>query len=143
MENRKTFSNFKELGSFIKKRRRESGERIENISSKLLIKKNILQNIENGLFSQSDYEKNTYLKRFLKTYMKDLKIVNICDVENLFFNNTVDIKQTNVSLDNTKTGKNKFGSLVILVSLILLGLLFLFWHKNTYQDLFELEKLLN
>ena len=143
MENRKTFSNFKELGSFIKKRRRESGERIENISSKLLIKKNILQDIENGLFSQSDYEKNTYLKRFLKTYMKDLKIVNICDVENLFFNNTVDIKQTNVSLDNTKIGKNKFGSLVILVSLILLGLLFLFWHKNTYQDLFELEKLLN
>ena len=143
MENRKTFSNFKELGSFIKKRRRESGERIENISSKLLIKKNILQNIENGLFSQSDYEKNTYLKRFLKTYMKDLKIVDNCDVENLFFNNTVDIKQTNVSLDNTKTGKNKFGSLVILVSLILLGLLFLFWHKNTYQDLFELEKLLN
>ena len=113
MENRKTFSNFKELGSFIKKRRRESGERIENISSKLLIKKNILQDIENGLFSQSDYEKNTYLKRFLKTYMKDLKIVNICDVENLFFNNTVDIKQTNVSLDNTKIGKNKFGKIML------------------------------
>lgn len=50
MENKKTFNNFKELGSFIKKKRRENGERIENISAKLLIKKTILKNIENGFF---------------------------------------------------------------------------------------------
>ena len=38
MENKRTFNNFKELGLFIKKRR-ENGARIENISAKLLIKK--------------------------------------------------------------------------------------------------------
>ena len=84
MVNKKTFSNFHELGTFIKKKRRETGERIESISSKLIIKKIILQNIENGVFTQSDYEKNSYLKGFLKTYMKDLNIINDCDVENLF-----------------------------------------------------------
>jgi len=143
MVNKKTFSNFHELGTFIKKKRRETGERIENISSKLIIKKIILQNIENGVFTQSDYEKNSYLKGFLKTYMKDLNIINDCDVENLFLKNIMGIKKTNVSLDKNKIEKSKFGSLIILTSLVLIGLLFLFWNKSTYQDLFELEKFLN
>ena len=143
MVNKKTFSNFHELGTFIKKKRRETGERIESISSKLIIKKIILQNIENGVFTQSDYEKNSYLKGFLKTYMKDLNIINDCDVENLFLKNIMGIKKTNVSLDKNKIEKSKFGSLIILTSLVLIGLLFLFWNKSTYQDLFELEKFLN
>ena len=143
MVNKKTFSNFQELGTFIKKKRRETGERIESISSKLLIKKIILQNIENGILTQDDYEKNSYLKGFLKTYMKDLNIINDCDVENLFLKNIMGIKKTNVSLDKNKIEKSKYGSLVILTSLVLIGLLFLFWNKNTYQDLFELEKFLN
>ncbi len=143
MVNKKTFSNFHELGTFIKKKRRETGERIESISSKLIIKKIILQNIENGVFTQSDYEKNSYLKGFLKTYMKDLNIINDCDVGNLFLKNIMEIKKTNVSLDKNKIEKSKFGSLIILTSLVLIGLLFLFWNKSTYQDLFELEKFLN
>ena len=143
MVNKKTFSNFHELGTFIKKKRRETGERIESISSKLIIKKIILQNIENGVFTKSDYEKNSYLKGFLKTYMKDLNIINDCDVENLFLKNIMGIKKTNVSLDKNKIEKSKFGSLIILTSLVLIGLLFLFWNKSTYQDLLELEKFLN
>ena len=143
MENKKTFNNFKELGTFIKKKRRESGERIENVSAKLLIKKTILKNIENGIFNQGDYEKHSYLKGFLKTYMKDLNIISYCDVENLFIKNMMDIKNSNVSLDNASNKKNKYGSLIVLLSLILIGLLFLLWNKSTYQDLFELEKLLN
>ena len=143
MVNKKTFSNFHELGTFVKKKRRETGERIESISSKLIIKKIILQNIENGVFTQSDYEKNSYLKGFLKTYMKDLNIINDCDVGNLFLKNIMEIKKTNVSLDKNKIEKSKFGSLIILTSLVLIGLLFLFWNKSTYQDLFELEKFLN
>ena len=86
----------------MKKKRRESGERLESISSKLLIKKNILQNIENGIFDQSHYEKNSYLKGFLKTYMKDLNIMEDCDIENLFLKNIIDIKSSTVSLDNVK-----------------------------------------
>ena len=139
---KKIFKNFSELGIFIQKKRRETGERIESISSKLLIKKNILKNIEGGIFSQSDYEKNTYLKGFLKTYMKDLSISEECDIENLFINNSLDIKKSNVSLDKNKLGSSKYGSLIILISLILIGLLFLFWNRETYYNLFELEKIL-
>ena len=143
MENKRTFNNFKELGLFIKKKRRENGARIENISAKLLIKKTILKNIENGLFNQGDYEKHSYLKGFLKTYMKDLNIINNCNLENLFIKKIMDIKNANVSLDNTSIKKNRYGSLIVLLSLILIGLLLLLWNKSTYQDLFELEKLLN
>lgn len=143
MVDKKTFTNFQELGTFIKKKRRETGERIESFSSKLLIKKIVLQNIENGIFTQSDYEKSSYLKGFLKTYMKDLNVIDNCNIENLFLKKTIDIKSTSVSIDKNKAEKNKFGSLIILTSLIIVGLLFLFWNKSTYQELYELEKFLN
>ena len=101
-----------------------------------------IKNIENGTFSQNDYEKNSYLKGFLKTYMKDLGLLNDCDVENLFVNNSIDIKNSRVALDNNKVNSNKFGSLIILISLMLIGVLFLLWNKDTYYQLYELEKLL-
>ena len=142
LQEKKIFKNFLELGTFIQKKRRETGERIEAISSKLLIKKSILKNIENGMFSQNDYEKNSYLKGFLKTYMRDLKLHEVCDIENLFVNSSIGIKNSGVSLENNKEDNQKFGSLIILISLILIGILFLFWNRNTYYELFELEKLL-
>ena len=74
--------------------------------------------------------------------MKDLNLLEECDVENLFANSAVDIKNSRVSLDNNKASSHKFGSLIILVSLIFIGLLFLFWNRDTYYNLFELEKLL-
>ena len=86
--------------------------------------------------------KKYLFKRFLKTYMKDLGLLEECDIENLFINSSIDIKSSGVSLDNNKTSSNKFGSLIILVSLIFIGLLFLFWNRDTYYRLFELEKLL-
>ena len=141
-QEKKIFKNFFELGTFIQKKRRETGERIESFSSKLLIKKEILKNIENGIFSQADYEKNSYLKGFLKTYMKDLCLLNECDIENLFLGSSLEIKNSRVSLDNNRPSNNKFGSLIILISLILTGILFLLWNKETYNNLFELEKLL-
>ena len=143
MIEKKTFSNFVELGNFLKKKRREPGERIESIASKLLIKKIILQNIENGIFNQEDYEKNNYLKGFLMTYMKELDIIKICNIENLFLKNILDIQNSNVSLDDSMSQKSKGGSLIILISLILLGLLFLFWNKDTYYNLYQMEKFLN
>ena len=143
MIEKKTFSNFVELGNFLKKKRREAGERIESIASKLLIKKIILQNIENGIFNQEDYEKNNYLKGFLMTYMKELDIIKICNIENLFLKNILDIQNSNVSLDDSMSQKSKGGSLIILISLILLGLLFLFWNKDTYYNLYQMEKFLN
>ena len=74
--------------------------------------------------------------------MRDLKLLEICDIENLFVNSSIDIKNSGVSLDNNDADDHKLGSLIILISLILIGILFLFWNRNTYYELFELEKLL-
>ena len=74
--------------------------------------------------------------------MRDLGIINECDLDNLFINNAIDIKKSRVSLDKDNADKNKFGSLIILLSLIFIGLLYLFWNKSTYYELFELEKIL-
>ena len=141
-QEKRIFKDFFELGTYLQKKRRETGARIESISSKLIIKKNILKNIENGSYSKIDFEKNSYLKGFLKTYMRDLGIINECDLDNLFINNAIDIKKSCVSLDKDNADKNKFGSLIILLSLIFIGLLYLFWNKSTYYELFELEKIL-
>ena len=141
-QEKRIFKDFFELGTYLRKKRRETGARIESISSKLIIKKNILKNIENGSYSKIDFEKNSYLKGFLKTYMRDLGIINECDLDNLFINNAIDIKKSRVSLDKDNADKNKFGSLIILLSLIFIGLLYLFWNKSTYYELFELEKIL-
>ena len=143
MKEKKIFKDFTELGGFLKKKRRETGERIHAISSKLLIKKDILKRMEEGLFTQDDYYKNSYLKGFLKTYMKEIQALNLCDIENLFSKDLVAIKKTNVSIDNNKEKKTKYGSLIILVSLSLVGLLYLFWTKTAYYNLYELEKFLN
>ena len=62
--------------------------------------------------------------------MKDLGLLNDCNVENLFVNNSIDIKNSRVSLDNNKVNSNKFGSLIILISLMLIGVLFLLWNRT-------------
>ena len=74
--------------------------------------------------------------------MKELGVIHFCYIENLFSNNSVEIKKTRVSVDNSKIKKSKYGSMIILSSLILIGLLFLIWNRNTYYDLYELEKFL-
>ena len=99
-EEKKIFQNFFELGTYLQKKRRETGERIEAISSRLIIKKNILKNKKWFLF-KSDLKK-TLSKGFLKTYMKDLGLLNECDIENLFISNSLDIKKSSVSLDNNR-----------------------------------------
>ena len=76
-----------------KKKKKRDWRKNRNYFIKLIIKKNILKNIENGSYSKSDFEKNSYLKGFLKTYMKDLGLINECDIENLFISNSIDIKQ--------------------------------------------------
>ena len=52
MENKKELSIILKRIRLIYKKKKRNGFRIENISAKLLIKKTILKNIENGLFNQ-------------------------------------------------------------------------------------------
>ena len=67
--------------------------------------------------------------------MKELGLINECDVESLFINNSLDIKKSRVSLDSSKADKNKFGSLVIFNFFNLDRYNIFIWNKNTYYEL--------
>ena len=71
----KTFTNLKELGSFLKVNRELQNIEIEDASKLLLIKKEILDKFEKG---DINIEQESYLKGFLNSYIRFLKLENLC-----------------------------------------------------------------
>ena len=71
----KTFTNLKELGDFLKENRKLQNIKIEDASKLLLIKKDILDKFEKG---EANIEQASYLKGFLNSYIKFLKLDNLC-----------------------------------------------------------------
>ena len=71
----KTFINLKELGDFLKENRKLQNIKIEDASKLLLIKKDILDKFEKG---EVNIEQASYLKGFLNSYIKFLKLENLC-----------------------------------------------------------------
>lgn len=135
----KVFKSFKELGSFLQKKRRLKGDKIDYISSNLIIKKQILKNIEEGSVSEIDFYNNPHLKGFLFSYIKYLKCDEECKIENLFLRDKKSIiNKQKVSLESGLDRRNSYGSLIILFSLLLVGLLYLLWNKDTYKQLYNL-----
>ena len=144
MLDNKMFKSFKELGGFLKKKRRLKGEKIDFISSNLIIKKQILKNIEEGIFTEKDFIDNPHLKGFLNSYIRYLKCENDCKIDNLFNKKEPPLmKKQSVSLEVSTEKKNSYGSLIILFSFLLVSLLYLFWNKKTYLQLYNLGKIIN
>ena len=71
----KIFTNLKELGDFLKENRKLQNIKIEDASKLLLIKKDILDKFEKGTVN---IEQASYLKGFLNSYIKFLKLENLC-----------------------------------------------------------------
>ena len=71
----KIFTNLKELGTFLKENRELQNIKIEDASKLLLIKKDILDKFEKG---EANIEQASYLKGFLNSYIKFLKLENLC-----------------------------------------------------------------
>ena len=144
MLDNKIFNSFKELGGFLKKKRRLKGEKIDFISSNLIIKKQILKNIEEGIFTGKDFKDNPHLKGFLNSYIRHLKCEKDCKIDNLFDKKEPSFnKKQSVSLEVSTEKKNSYGSLIILFSFLLVSLLYLFWNKKTYLQLYNLGKIIN
>ena len=74
----KTFTNLKELGNFLKENRELQNIKIEDASKLLLIKKDILDKFEKG---EANIEQASYLKGFLNSYIKFLKLENLCKLK--------------------------------------------------------------
>ena len=129
----KTFSNLKELGIFLKKNRKLQNIKIDDVSKLLLIKKDILNKIEKG---QINLEENSYVKGFLNSYIKLLKLENSCKLKFSESKKFSSLAKSTLQLESSEFKKNKYSSIIILLSLIAMGSIYLFWNKKTYLNLY-------
>ena len=136
----KTFTNLKELGSFLKENRELQKIEIEDVSKLLLIKKEILVKFEKG---EVNIEQASYLKGFLNSYIKFLKLENLCILKFTEIKKISKLEKSNVQLESSELKKNKYSSIVILLSLIAISFVYLLWNKNTYLNLYLIGSHLN
>ena len=136
----KTYTNLKELGSFLKKNRRLQNIKLEQVSKLLLIKKEILTKFESG---DINIEQQSYLKGFLNSYIKFLKLENLCEFKISQTKKVSSLGKSNLQLESSNFKKNKYNSIIILLSLIAVSLIYLFWNKKTYLNLYLIGTHLN
>ena len=136
----KTFTNLKELGNFLKKNRRLQNIKLEQVSKLLVIKKEILTKFESG---DINIEQQFYLKGFLNSYIKFLKLENLCELRVSQTKQISSLKKSNLQLERSELKKSKYSSIIILFSLISVGLIYLFWNKKTYINLYLIGTHLN
>ena len=136
----KTFTNLKELGNFLKENRRLQNIKIDDVSKRLLIKKDILNKFEKG---EVNIEQHSYLKGFLNSYIKFLKLENLCKLKFSETKKVSSLEKSNLKLKSSGIKKNKYSSIVILLSLIAIGLIYLLWNKKTYLNLYLIGSHLN
>ena len=136
----KTFTNLKELGNFLKENRKLQNLKIEDVSERLLIKKDIINKFEKG---EINIEQHSYLKGFLSSYIKFLKLENLCKLKFSETKKFSSLEKSNLQLKSSGVKKNKYSSIVILLSLISIGFTYLLWNKKTYLDLYLIGSHLN
>ena len=136
----KSFTNLKELGTFLKDHRKLQNIKIEDASKLLLIKIDILDKFEKG---EINIEQNSYLKGFLNSYIKFLKLENSCKLKFQDTKKVSSLEKSNLQLESSVIKKNKYSSIIILLSLISTGLIYLFWNKKTYLNLYLIGSQLN
>ena len=136
----KTFTNLKELGDFLKENRKLQNIKIEDASKLLLIKKDILKKFEKG---EVNIEQASYLKGFLNSYIKFLKLDNLCILKFSETKKVSKLENSALQLESSELKKNKYSSIVILLSLIAISFTYLLWNKKTYLNLYLIGSQLN
>ena len=136
----KSFTNLKELGKFLRDHRKLQNIKIEDASKLLLIKIDILNKFEKG---EINIEQNSYLKGFLNSYIKFLKLENSCKLKFQDTKKVSSLEKSNLKLESSVIKKNKYSSIIILLSLISTSLIYLFWNKKTYLNLYLIGSQLN
>ena len=136
----KIFTNLKDLGNFLKKNRELQNIKIEDVSKLLLIKKDILIKFEKG---EANIEQSSHLKGFLNSYIKFLKLENLCKLKFSATKKVSSLEKSNLQLESSELKKNKYSSMIILLSLIAISSIYLFWNKKTYLNLYLIGSHLN
>ena len=135
-----TFTNLKDLGRFLKKNRQLQNIKIEEASKLLLIKEAILYKFEEG---EANIEQNSHLKGFLNSYIKFLKLENLCKLKFSETKKVSSLQKSNLQLESSGLKKNKYSSIIILLSLIAISFIYLFWNKKAYLNLYLIGSHLN
>ena len=136
----KTFTHLKELGSYLKENRELQNIKIEDASKLLLIKKDILDKFEKG---EVKIEQASYLKGFLNSYIKFLKLENLCKFKLTDTQKVSKLEKSNLQLESSELKKNKYSSIIILLSLVAISFTYLLWNKKTYLNLYLIGSQLN
>ncbi len=136
----KTFTNLKELGDFLKENRELQNIKIEDASKLLLIKKDILDKFEKG---EVNIQQASYLKGFLNSYIKFLKLDDLCVLDFIETKKVSKLEKSALQLERSELKKNKYSSIVILLSLIAISFTYLLWNKKTYLNLYLIGSHLN
>ena len=136
----KTFTNLKELGDFLKENRELQNIKIEEASKLLLIKKDILDKFEKG---EVNIQQASYLKGFLNSYIKFLKLDNLCILNFIETKKVSKLEKSALQLESSELKKNKYSSIIILLSLIAISFTYLLWNKKTYLNLYLIGSQLN
>ena len=137
-EEKKKFEDLTSLGSFLKKHRRLKGKKIDVVSKNLFIKKTIIQSFEEGSITLDKFHNNSYLMGFLKSYIKYLELEKTCNLDLIEQKKISNLNKTSIHLETSDSKNNSYGSITILISIILLGLVYLIWNKQTYTQLYLL-----
>ena len=136
----KTFTHLKELGSYLKENRELQNIKIEDVSKLLLIKKDILDKFEKG---EANIEQHSHLKGFLNSYIKFLKLENVCILKFSEAKKVSSLEKSNLQLESTEFKKNKYSSIIILLSLIAISFVYLLSNKKAYLNLYLIGQHLN
>ena len=94
----KTFTNLKDLGKFLKKNRQLQNIKIEEASELLLIKKAILYKFEEG---EANIEQDSHLRGFLNSYIKFLKLENLCKLKFSETKKVSSLQKSNLKLESS------------------------------------------
>ena len=137
-EEKKNFEDLVSLGSYLKKHRRLKGKKIDLISKNLFIKKTIIKSFEEGSITIDKFHNDSYLKSFLKSYIKYLELDKTCNLDLIEQKKISKLNKTSIHLETSNLKNNSYGSITILISIILLGLVYLIWNKQTYTQLYLL-----
>ena len=136
----KTFKSIAKLGVFLRNQRRLQKIKLEDASKILLIKKEILNRFEIGDYN---VDKDLHLKGFLNSYIKYLNLEELCKLEIQQKQKISSLEKSNLQLESAEPKKNKYSSIIILLSLIIISLIYLFWNKKTYLNLYLIGSYIN
>ena len=72
-----------------------------------------------------------------------MKLEKLCEFRFSQTKKVVSLRKSNLQLESSGIKKNKYSSIIILLSLIAVSSIYLFWNKKTYLNLYLIGTHLN